>query len=31
MEATRSKTLRAKKPIVKEIEAKLNILVEEDI
>ena len=31
MEATRSKTLRAKKLIVKGIKAKLKILIEEDI
>ena len=31
MEAIRSKTLKAKKPTVKGIKAKLRILVEEDI
>ena len=31
MVAIRLKTLRAKKPIVKEVEAKLRILVEEDV
>ena len=31
MEAIKSKILRAKKLIVKEIEAKLKILVEKDI
>jgi hypothetical protein len=31
MEAIRLKTLRATEPIVKEIEAKLRILAEEDI
>jgi hypothetical protein len=31
MEAIRLRTLRAKKPTVKRVEAKLRILVEEDI
>ena len=31
MEAIRLRTLRVKKPIVKGIEAKLKILVEEDV
>jgi hypothetical protein len=31
MEAIKSRTLRAKEPIVKGIEAKLRILVEEDV
>jgi hypothetical protein len=31
MEATRLRTLRAKKPIVKKVKAKLKILAEEDI
>ena len=31
MEATRLRTLRVKEPIVKEIKAKLRILVKEDI
>jgi hypothetical protein len=31
MEAIRLKTLRAKKPTVKETKAKLRILVEEDV
>ena len=31
MEAIRSKTLRAKKPTVKGVKAKLKILTEEDI
>ena len=31
MEAIRLRTLRAKKPTVKKIKAKLKILIEEDI
>ena len=31
MEATKSRTLRVKEPIVKEIKAKLRISAEEDI
>jgi hypothetical protein len=31
MEAIRSRTLRAKEPIIKKVKAKLKILVEEDI
>ena len=31
MEATKSRILRAKEPIVKGAEAKLKILIEEDI
>ena len=31
IEAIRSRTLRAKKPTVKEVEAKLKFLAEEDI
>ena len=31
MEAIRSRTLRAKELIIKEVEAKLKILAEEDI
>ena len=31
MEAIRSRTLRAKEPTVKKIQAKLKILTEEDI
>ena len=31
IEAIKSKTLRAKKPIIKGVKAKLKILVEEDV
>ena len=31
MEATRSRILKAKEPIVKEVKAKLRILVKEDV
>jgi hypothetical protein len=31
MEATRSRTLRAKEPIIKRVKAKPKILAEEDI
>ena len=31
MEATKLRTLRVKKPIVKEVKAKLKILIKEDI
>ena len=31
MEAIRLRTLRAKEPIIKKVEAKLKILTEEDI